>query len=217
MRITFRSAICLCSAVSALGLLGLGGLGGCSRNQADLEVHSLVSDAAIQPEFPVRVYYPTDRNTCDVYLSDIDPSRLSDLSDPLTDVAGNIVHFHIFLMPEAGQTPIDASACNITVRHLILTAAGSPDDGATPASVTAGLYAGGGFCLPDAEPGDPTFEGSLRDATLRLSRATPGFADRLAAARMAGSFIAPRNDDLSKAIAARIESLSRNMSEVRKE
>ncbi len=185
-------------------------LGGCARNQATLNVQSLVADAAMQPSLPFRAYVPIDRNTADIYLSDIPAARLADLSDPLNDVSGHVLHIHIFLMPQAGQTPIDPSACNITVQHLIVTS----NDSGSP--VATGLYAGGGFCLPKASPGDSVFGGSLLDATLRLARATPGFADRLGPARMAGSFDAPRNDDLARAISARMEAVSRTMLEVQK-
>jgi len=183
-------------------------LSGCTSYRTQMAVRSMVSDATIFPVLTVKAYIPSDRNTADVFLSDIPEARLIDLNDPLNDVAGNIVHLHIFLMPEAGQTPIDDSACNITVRHAVLTGA------STEKGPVAGIYAGGGFCLPASAPGDRVFDGSVRDATMRLSRVGDGFVDRLGAARMSGSFAAPRNDQLARAISQRLESISRRMSEV---
>ncbi|MBC7773046.1 MAG: hypothetical protein H7210_11160 [Pyrinomonadaceae bacterium] len=195
-----------------LGLAALLLGAGCSRimhEQTELSVRSLVSDTAMDPEMTVFAYVPTDRNTVDVYLSDIAASRLSDPTDTLAGVSGNIFHLHIFLMPEAGQTPIDSSACNFTVRHVVLTGSSEPGQG-------IGIYGGGGFCLPDSSPGDRIFDGSLREATMRLARVGPGFADRLGASRMTGSFSAPRNDELSNAISQRLEMLSRSLRDVAK-
>lgn len=190
-----------------MGLVALGLIDGCSmmRDATDLHVRSLVSDNAMVPKMTVFAYIPTDRNTVDVYLSDVPASRLSDPTDTLEGVVGNIIHLHIFLMPDPGYTPIDSSACNFTVRHVVLTGG---------AENAVGIYGGGGFCLPDASPGDREFDGSLREATMRLARVGPGFADRLGASRISGSFSAPRNDDLANAISQRLEMLSRSLRDV---
>ncbi|MGE3107423.1 MAG: hypothetical protein AB7G11_00775 [Phycisphaerales bacterium] len=185
--------------------------GGCSSNRTDLDFRSMTSDAVLPAKYSVRAYIPTDRNTCDVYLSDLPADRLINLADPLTDLAGTVVHFHVFLMPEPGQTPIDASACNGTVQVLVLTGVRREES-----PNVAGLFAGGGFWLPSSDAGDAVFSGSMLDATLRLARAAPGFTDRLGAARMSGSFDAPRNDDLARALAARIEAVSAGLTAVAK-
>ncbi len=179
------------------------------RTQTELSVRSLVSDRAVMPKMTVMAYIPTDRNTVDVFLSDIAPERLSDAGDSLDGVAGNIIHLHIFLMPEPGQTPIDTTACNFTVRHVVLTGVAEPGTGNT-----VGIYGGGGFCLPDSKPGDRTFSGSLSEATMRLTKVGSGFADRLGASSISGSFTAPRQDDLANAISQRVESLSRSLQDV---
>jgi len=198
-------------------------IGGCSHFRPALGVRSLVTDAAFFPTLPVAVYVPSDQNTADLYLSDIPASRLADPSDNLDGVSGNIIHVHVFLMPEAGLTPIDDSACNLTVRHLILTGgiASEAADGQTPAEGVrtggigrgVGLYAGGGFCLPSSSPGDSVFAASILDAKMRLVKCGPGFADRLESASMSGELETIRDDRTARAISERMDSLTRGLPE----
>jgi hypothetical protein len=70
-----------------------------------------------------------------------------------------------------------------------------------------GRSGGGGFLLPDDVPGGRSFSGDLFDATLKLTRATPGFVDRLGAARMSGEFEARRDDRLAAGLGQRLDSL----------
>lgn len=179
--------------------------GGCTSlgSSTNLRLEAIVEHGVIKPEFRVRTYIPRDNNTADVYFSDIPSERLLDPNDSLADAVGSIVHIHIFLVPMAGSTPIDPTACNVTVRHFVLAGPRGPQ-GKLPA---VGVYGGGGFLLPDDTPGARSFSGDLFDATLKLTHATPGFVDRLGAARMSGQFEARRDDALSKGLGQRLDQL----------
>lgn len=182
-------------------------LGGCGLGSTDLRLEAIVEEAVVQPVFRLRAYMPSpspnDRNTADIYLSDLPAERLLDPDDTLADAVGSIVHIHLFLVPVAGSTPIDATACNATVRQVVL-AGPRGADGSRPA---IGVYGGGGFLLPDNTPGGGSLSGELLDATLRLTNATPGFVDRLGAARLKGDFAARRNDSLARGVAQRLDAL----------
>lgn len=196
--------------------------GGCTGDgSADLSTYpaSRASDTgSLTPAFITTAYFPTDQNTADIFLSDIPAAQLADPAAGLTAKTGNIVYIHVFLIPSAGMTPIENSACNVTVRHLILAGsvqakAGEP--GATSSTVSTvaaiGLYGGAGFMTTGSDPGDDTFTGTIHDSSLRLSRATPGFVDRLGPASMSGKFTAVRDDRLARMIAARFEQISRSL------
>jgi hypothetical protein len=179
---------------------------GCQGSATNLRLEAVTQQGVVVPEFRVRTYIPVDLNSADVYLSDIPSERLLDPNDSLADAAGSIVHIHMFLVPEAGSTPIDPTACNATVRQVVLAGPRGPE-GKLPA---VGVYGGGGFVLPGDDPGARSFSGDLFDATLKLTHATPGFVDRLGAARMSGEFAARRDDGLSRAVAQRFEALVRS-------
>jgi hypothetical protein len=144
------------------------------------------------PILPVSAYWASDPNTADIYLTDLQPSEL-DRGTDLSNIAGRIVHIHMFITPSAGSTPIGAQSCSMTVRHIVL------------ANGAIGVYAGGGFFLPKENPGAPSLNGTVSGATLRLTGQTPTFADRLGPAVMEGRIDAPRDPALAKRIGARVD------------
>lgn len=174
-------------------------LTGCSlvpgSGGTELVVRSTLRPVSLSSDFPTAVYLHTDNNTADIYLSDLPLESIIDPAADLRDRSGQVIHIHLFLMPQAGRTPIDSTACNFTVRHLVL------------AGGQAGMYSGGGFILPASEPGSRWFTASVRDATLRLARTDAGFSDRLGVSTLSGSVSARRDEDRTRAIAARVESL----------
>lgn len=180
----------------ALGLAGVlaaaavGAVTGCTTDSS-VRIQSVQNAVMDVPDLPVAAYWASDPSTADIYLTDLDAAAL----DPGTDmsrVSGRIVHFHLFMVPLAGSTPIGSEACSVMVRHIVL------------ARGSIGVYAGGGFLLPSGRPGDPEFGGSVKGATLRLAGKTPSFVDRLGAATMDAGFAAPRDEATAKRIAARV-------------
>ena len=187
---------------AALGLSGCAWLRDDSPG-GDLRAVSTDRQTILEPRLITGVYRYFDPNTADVYLSDIPAARLANLNDPLTGVSGSIVHLHIFLVPYAGSTPIDSTACNITIQNLVLS---GRTDGVPPMPVM-GLYAGGGFLLPDGDVGDNRIGGSVDLASHRIYRYSPGFSDRLGTGALEGRFSAKLDDATARKIDTRLESL----------
>lgn len=196
-----------------LALAALAALPGCSlfRHEAggELTARSSMGDKQLSPTFITAAYAPIDQNSAEVYLSDLPAERFLDQRDRLADASGSIVHMHVFLYPSAGDTPIDSTACNVTVRHLIL--AGKPEGVAASDTPLMGLYAGGGFWNPRDDIGDDNLGGSLTGASHRLSRATPGFIDPLGSGELSGRLTARRDEELARAMSSKLELLVRRL------
>jgi hypothetical protein len=175
-------------------LVGMGvALTGCAGD-SQIRVAAVRSDAVDAPRLPTTAYLTADGASAEVYLTDLDPRDL----DPGTDLArvsGRIIQFKMFLAPKAGSTPIESSACSVTVRHIVL------------AGGAIGVYSGGGFLLPRGSAGEAEFSGSVREATLRLTGQRGPFVDRLGPAILTGSFSAPRNEALARRMAARVQDI----------
>lgn len=183
-----RLAFILLAAAAAL-------LGGCGGPGGHLTLRSVATGATYTPPLPTAVYRYQDLNTVDVYLSDVPVESLAnpdiDLREWAADEGQNggaergatIVHIHLFVLPRAGKTPIDATACNATLRQLVLAPPPPPQSASsrTPAGPAAGvvpsenrrlavlgLYGGGGFVQPGrgwfgggGSPGEDTFSGRI--------------------------------------------------------
>lgn len=175
---------------------------GLSGGTGKLTMTSSDSEWALTPEIRTAVYATSDIAAADIYLSDLPLERLTNPDDELDGLSGSLVHIRLFLVPRAGSTPIDATACNITFRHVILA---SPGTGSRPA---IGLYAGGGFLLPSGSPGERTFGGRLTEVTTRLVRASDGFEEVFSTAVVSGRFSATLNPETSSALAARMRQLA---------
>jgi hypothetical protein len=171
----------------------LTGLPGC-LSDSKVRVASVDGTVVDAPVLPVAAYLTPDGNTAEVYLTDLAPEQLDPGTD-LSRVSGRIVQLRLFLSPKAGHTPIESTACSTAVRHIVLA------DGAV------GVYAGGGFLLPDEKPGGRELSGQVTDATLRLVAQAGGFADKLGPAVLSGSFSAPRNEALARKLAARVQDI----------
>jgi len=145
------------------------------------------------PRLSTSVYWNADTTTADIYLTDLAGTDL-DPSTPLAELLGRIVHLHLFVVPLAGNTPIENSACSVTIRHIVM------------ASGQVGVYSGGGFLNP-TRVSDSEFGGTIRGATLRLTSRTPGFADKLGPATMELSYMANREVSLAKRIGSRVNEI----------
>jgi len=181
-------SIFLCVTLGACGYLRAG-IG--SRT----EFASTSTSATLRPSLPTRVYTSEDRNTVDLYLTDIDLDTLSE-PDTLAGATGQIVHIHMFLRPKPGSTPIDRTAVSVTVRYIVLA------DG------RAGVYAGGGFMLPTGEPDGGRFGGSIPEATLRLAGATEGFDDLIEHGVLTFRGRARRDDEVAEIIGRAMDRLA---------
>ncbi len=154
---------------STLGIVGASG--------GSLSASSLTTGNTLSPRLTTIVYLTRGEGDADVYLTDLAEADL-DPATPIDELTGSIIHLKLFLKPMAGSTPIEQTATTAAVRHLVL------------ANGAIGLYGGGGFVFQRGEAGDRTVGGSLADATVRLVRSTPDFADQLGAAVLSGGFSA---------------------------
>lgn len=106
----------------------------------------------IEGRFDTAVYAADDEQTLHALLIEGPPE------DPT-----QVVHIRMFWKPMAGRTPFDPSATNSSVRYIVFREG------------QVGFYGGGGLMQPRDTPGEKRFEGTLRNATLRLLDATEGF------------------------------------------
>lgn len=180
--------------------------GGCTffsgPDRTDLTVLSANGQGVLVPGAETVVYRPIDESTADIYVTDLPLERLDDPQDPLTDLSGQIVHIHVFLIPQAGRTPIDRTACNAAIRHVVLSGG------------AAGIYGGGGFLSLGGSIGADSLGARLRDSTLRLIRRNDAFVDRLNVTGLTGGVRALRDDEAARIIASRLERLALSLTEV---
>lgn len=216
-------------AVSAIGAVcGVWALGaGCSVSPAKwfgfssgtadntLVTASAAHGTTYTPQFTTAIYRYIDASAADIYLTDLPVSRLADRDDPLSDVTGTLIHIHLFLIPQAGSTPIDPTACTAAVRQFVFAGADAAPKptaerraGEAEPPPAIGVYAGGAFVTPsDDKPGKPTLSGTVRGGTLRLVQVTPGFVDALGPSTLRGTFVARNDDAAGRAIGERLVGL----------
>lgn len=157
--------------------------GGGSSILFDSTAHNHV----LRPVFSTQVFTADDINTADVYLTDIPGLGTPEATGE--GMTGNVVHIHMFLYPKAGQTPIDFTASNTTITHVVL------------ANGAYGVYSGAGFLLPSNNPTKgSTFKGHIADATMMPVSATSGFDDLLGWNELSGSIAAKRDDERAEQI-----------------
>jgi len=165
---------------------------------SSLKENALTSTAdgsALASRFPTQFYNGNETNIADFYLTDL-PASVWEQGGDVSDLEGNIVHIHMFVVPKAGQTPIQRTASTSTVRWLVLSKG------------RVGVYGGGGFFSESGDVGDKKFGGTLYDASLRLIRSTPGFTDPLGPSVLSISVNAIKDQKASEAISRAFTSLS---------
>lgn len=185
-----------------LALLGtlpalLGPLSGCARitGPSGVRMQSSSRGTVLAPQVTSAAYTWTDASTADIYVSDIPMQQLS-AADSLDELAGSIVHIHMFLRPRPGRTPIETTASTVAVQWVVL------------ARGEVGVYGGGGFMFPAGAPGDDTFGGAIKNGSVRLLAATPGFVDRLGAAEFSAGIRAPQDEAAAALLAHLFEHAS---------
>lgn len=179
-------------AAAALLLAGwcLAAGAGCASG-ASTTLRSEADTGELRGSMTVLAYSPQDLNTADVFLSDLPPAALEPDGD-LSGVSGQLTQLHVFMTPEAGNTPIDAGACSVVVRTIVV------------ARGQLGVYGGGAFLNPNSAPGGSSYSGKISKGTCRLLTRTPGFVDKLGPSEFRASFRVPRND-------AAVEKLQKRM------
>jgi hypothetical protein len=185
--LTVRSAVIVVLAV----------LTGCmpSTGMGKLRTESLGPDAvSLDAVLPVAVYAHEPGGDTSFILTDVPVEDLL-AGRPTT---GQVLHIELLWEPNAGRTPMDPSATNTTVRHVLLV------DG------QLGLYGGAGFAVPKGKIGRGKLKVSVRDTNVRLLEATDGFADPLSPARLLGTFTAVPDSGLTRKLQRALSQLVTN-------
>lgn len=157
--------------ITTLGVVGCAG----QRPTGRLETESLRDDAVVlRATFATAVYAHAKEGDTDFLLTDVPPEDL--LRGEVTD--GQIMHIQMLWAPKAGATPIDPSATNACIRHVIVS------------NGEVGLYGGAGFISPSGTPGDERLVLWVYDTNVRLLESTAGFRDLLTPARTTGGLTA---------------------------
>tara|TARA_R110000868_G_scaffold226872_1_gene479642 strand:+ start:149240 stop:149860 length:621 start_codon:yes stop_codon:yes gene_type:complete len=178
--------LCGCSTI------GFGGSAGSSttRDTAGLEFSA---------QYPTRAYHYDDKNTADVYLTDLSDDELSAFftqSGDWSQITGTIAQVHLFLNPKPGRTPIEPTAASTAIRWIVITQG------------EIGVYDGAGFMLPGGKVTKGSISGSIRNAPLRLTRKTPGFSDPLITPEIDIKFGTKHDKQSADELAARVEALA---------
>ena len=145
------------------------------RGGGTLQAQSLGDDPVVLPCAPSHVVYaydPSGEST--FWLTNVPLEDL--LSGNVRD--GQIMHLELLWIPKPGATPMDASATNASIRHIIMA------DG------ELGVYGGAGFAMPGSPLGGERVSVTIRDASLSLQERTSGFRDLLTPAVLTGEFTA---------------------------
>jgi len=194
-----RFLLAVFAALSGPALTGCAGIGlSGSGSPGSGQVVSEAESTRLELRLPDRAAVVQDRNTADVYLTDLSPATLDRITagDLGPEVSGTLLHIRIFLNPKPGRTPIADTAASATAR-LVVVARGQ-----------VGVYDAAGFLMPGNSLRKGYASGTLRNAPTRLSRATPGFTDLLGSARMEVGFGARANDETADRIARAIRTLA---------
>jgi hypothetical protein len=150
-----------------------------SRDASALETVSLGQTAVhLQGNYVTAYYWSDPQGLTSIFLSD---APLETLLDGTASQA-QVVHVELLWVPKPGATPLDDSATNASIRHVVL------------AGGQLGVYSGGGFAMPQNTIGGATLSLVVEDAVLRLDESTAGFNDLLSPARMTGKLTAKRDE-----------------------
>lgn len=140
-----------------------------------LQVASLGGDSiAVEGDYQTAVY--SDQLTTDMsfYVSDVPLEQL--ISGDFR--SGQVVHVEKLWQPQAGKTPLDSSATNVSIRYVVFSES------------EVGIYHGGGFATFKEHSGGVRVTVTVLDASLRLGESTPGFHDLLGPTQLVGNITA---------------------------
>ncbi|MHC4992375.1 MAG: hypothetical protein ACYTGC_15490 [Planctomycetota bacterium] len=124
--------------------------------------------------FNTSVYSMDEERGISFIVTDLSPEEL--VSGSFTE--GQVMHVEMLWVPKPGATPIDKTATNASIRHIVF----SGDD--------IGIYGGAGFLMPKGRLGARKVALSIEDATISLLESTEGFVDLLSPASISGNVIA---------------------------
>jgi hypothetical protein len=159
---------CLAGLLAATGCVG-------GRPGGSLEARSLGPEPVVLRGHFATAYY-TDQAGPEttLFFSDV---PFDDLVHGRLD-HGHVVRLDLLWVPLAGETPVDRSAANVSIRYVVIA------DG------EVGVYAGAGFAWPRGAAGDRTLGINMVGGSLTLLEHSEGFRDLLSPAEVTGEVTA---------------------------
>lgn len=173
---------CRCLAVA---IVTLAQMCGCQSSGArgSLRAESAGAVAAVLPaRFHTAVYEVNELNIASFYLWDGDLDAFLE-GEP---ASGQFVHIEVLWNPIPGRTPVDRSALNASVRHVIF------------ANGEWGVYGGAGLARMGNAAGASSISVSIPEASLTLLDSSPGFNDPLTPAELTGRFNAKLDERMAR-------------------
>lgn len=168
-----------------LASIPIAGCSGRSLAAGSLRVESIGNDPVVLlARYRAAVYSDADPVETSFCLTDLPEEAL--MSAVPAD--GQIVHVDLLWQPLAGQTPMDDSAVNASIRYIIVV------------NQEVGIYGGAGFAVPQGKIGRRTLTVSIQQGSLKLLESTPGFVDVLGIAELRGKFTATLDNQATQRI-----------------
>jgi hypothetical protein len=90
---------------------------------------------------------------------------------------GQFLHAQLLWIPKPGNTPVDPTATNVTLRYVLIV------DG------HVGIYGGAGFAWPSGTPGQTELLLQVEGSSMALLACTDGFRDPLTPAQLTGTIM----------------------------
>ncbi|MBL9149950.1 MAG: hypothetical protein JNM94_14770 [Phycisphaerae bacterium] len=99
---------------------------------------------------------------------------------------GQFLHAQLLWTPKPGNTPVDPTATNVTLRYVLIV------DG------NVGIYGGAGFAWPSGTPGETELLLQVEGSSMSLLACTDGFHDPLTPAKLTGSIMLNPDGDATR-------------------
>ncbi len=154
-------------------------------DNGSIRAESLGDDPAVLTCEFTSAWFSYDANAgASFMMSDISDEDL--MAGKVAD--GQLLHVQVLWVPLAGNTPMDSSATNASIRYVVIS------------NGEVGVYSGAGFAEPDDDLDSDRVWVTLADATLQLQESTAGFHDLLSPAQLSGSFTATRDEQKARQV-----------------
>lgn len=173
-----RAPLSIVALLHALPLLALGGCTG-SEYGAEIALAAQGSRPLLFERTLEHAAYVVEDAQQGFWCSDVpfDALLAHERGEPLRNAV--VAHVQLLWIPEAGLTPVDATATNAVVRIVVVSEG------------EVGLYGGAAFARPKGKPGDDEMSLEVEGGSLTLLENTKGFHDLLSPVGMSGTLRAP--------------------------
>lgn len=149
---------------------------------AEVRMESLgQTPGSIQATLPYGSYTSTEADES-MYASDVPLDTL--LTGAVRN--GQFLHAQLLWSPKPGNTPVDPSATNVTLRYVLLVEG------------EIGIYGGAGFAWPNGTVGKQPLLLTIEASSMSLLACTSGFHDPLTPAQLTGSIMMAPDADSTR-------------------